>query len=122
MPYIPNADRVKLDPFLTGAGRNIDTKGELTYALTRLVLDYVDNQGKSYDAYSDVLGCLTATTHEVYRTEVAKYESAKQVLSGPVVRPFRESVQARRCPCGNGVDRCESGDCIGSEGTTDGGW
>lgn len=117
-PYIPLADRTKVDPFLEGLSRNVDTKGELTYALTMLVLGYVDKHGKSYDSYSDVLGCLTATTHEVYRTEVGKYESAKQIQNGPLLR----GAGSRRCPCGAGADRCENELCIGSEGTTDGGW
>ena len=85
-PYVPQQDRTKLDPFLAGLGRNIDTKGELTYALTLLVLGYVDKHGKSYDSYSDVLGCLTATQHELYRTECAKYEDTKRVENGPLKR------------------------------------
>lgn len=94
MPYIPQADRTKLDAFADGLSRNTETKGELTYVLTRLVLAYVAKHGKSYDSYSDVLGCLTATTHEVYRTEVAKYEEGKRRQNGDVC-------------CGLGCHSCE---------------
>jgi hypothetical protein len=110
-PYIAQEDRTKLDAFLEGLSRNVDSKGELTYALTMLALGYVDKHGKSYDSYSDVLGCLSATKMELYRTEVAKYEDTKRVSNGPLVRATGTRIVeehgealARLCNCDDPLD------------------
>ena len=79
MPYITPAARTAID-----GGAVPRTVGELTYALTCLIVEYVEVKGVRFDTFADVLAALNATAHEFYRRKVAPYEDGKIVENGDV--------------------------------------
>lgn len=80
MPYIEESVRVAID-----AGRlQPRNVGELTYAMTKLALAYVEQQGKCFTVCAEVMSALHATDLEFYRRLVAPYEDAKILENGDV--------------------------------------
>lgn len=61
-----------------------ENPGELTYAFYRISLEYIELRGKRFATFAEVLGALTATSHELYRRHVAPYEDAKREIEGDV--------------------------------------
>jgi hypothetical protein len=58
--------------------------GELNYAVTKIVCDYVSYVGLGYGAINDVLGALEGAKHEFYRRVAVPYEEAKRAQNGDV--------------------------------------
>jgi len=82
MPYIPDHKRRKqLDPMGTGVPRK---PGELNYAITALLREYVKLKGESYDAYNDCTGALVNALLEWYRRKPAPYEDTKIIENGDI--------------------------------------
>ncbi len=80
MPYIEPGLRPAID-----SGRMVPRNvGELTYAMTRLALNYVEQQGTSFTVFAAVLAALDATAREFYRRMVAPYEDTKIEENGDV--------------------------------------
>jgi hypothetical protein len=79
MPYITEPKRRNL-----ARGSVPHDPGELTYALTATVIDYVDRQGLSFQTISDVIGSLAQTADEFRRRIVHPYEAAKAASNGDV--------------------------------------
>lgn len=80
MPYIRQADRDQLD---NDAGV-AETAGELNYQITRLIIDYFENNGGRYQQINDVLGALEGAKLEFYRRVAAPYEDMKIEENGDV--------------------------------------
>lgn len=102
MPYIPATDRTKLDAFADGLARNCDNVGELTYALTRLVVAYLPAR-PSFKDYAECVAALEETKFDLHRSRIFGHESKKERENGPV--------------CDG---RCEG--CRGCADTTNRGW
>lgn len=83
MPYIDPADRGQ-DEALRKIARTLTDKGDLTWALSVLVDEWVCNYGPSFDVLGDALGSLDATSKEFYRRVVAPYEDTKIEVNGDV--------------------------------------
>jgi hypothetical protein len=79
MPYIKKEKRQKL-----AAGQKPSDPGELNYTITKLLLQYVQDKGKSYATFNDILGVLTAVGQEFYRRWIAPYEDQKKLEHGDV--------------------------------------
>ncbi len=79
MPYIEQDRRSELQE-----GNEPLTPGELSYAITRLLLAYVGTLGTKYQTYNDVLGALEGAKLEFYRRRVAPYEDWKAHVNGDV--------------------------------------
>lgn len=81
MPYIPVADRAF-------ARECPETPGELNYALTCVVLDYLDRQGAlTYEYINTCLGALEGAKAEFYRRVAVPYEDIKMAMHGDVYQP-----------------------------------
>ncbi len=80
MPYINKKLRA---PVMKAGASNV---GELTYALTRTVLDYLGKQPDPprFRDYAEALGALEATKLELYRRKIAVYEELKCAEEGDV--------------------------------------
>lgn len=80
MPYINKKLRT---PVMKAGASNV---GELTYALTRTVVDYLDRLSDQarYRDLAEVLGALEATKLELYRRRIAPYEDEKCAENGDV--------------------------------------
>ena len=74
MPYIKPDRRMAIT----------ETAGELNYALTTRILEYLDTQGESYQTYCEIAGVLSNIGDELYRRRVAAYEDRKIIENGDV--------------------------------------
>lgn len=84
MPYISKTDRSDLNQKLAYAGRSINNPGELNYLVTRIIDQYIYNNGKSYASINDVIGVLECAKLELYRRIAAPYEDIKLHDNGDV--------------------------------------
>ena len=73
MPYIDQTRR----------GAAPMTAGELNYAITRLILDYLGESPK-YADYNAVVGVLECVKLELYRRKIVPYEDGKMQENGDV--------------------------------------
>ena len=62
----------------------IQKPGELNYAITALVKDYLDDKGHSYTRYNEAIGVLECAKLELYRRLVSPYEDEKIKENGDV--------------------------------------
>ena len=82
MPYIDADARSRLD-----GGGSPRTPGELNYALTRLVDDYLaEKGGLRYRHLNEVVGVMECAKLELYRRLAAPYEDRKIEEAGDVYR------------------------------------
>ena len=85
MPYIKQKDRVKFaGPLHMLAVAGINTAGEFNYLVTKLMIQYLQQHGQSYQIYNDLMGALQGASLELYRRQVAEYEDKKIVENGDV--------------------------------------
>jgi hypothetical protein len=79
MPYIPKDRRESLadDP-------NMQTAGELNFALTCCIKAYLGRHGLSYQSINDVTGALVNAQAEFYRRVAVPYEHLKMSTNGDV--------------------------------------
>lgn len=78
MPYIPTEDRHRV--VMNGPS----SVGELNFAITRLLIDYVEAAGLSYTTLNDCVGACEAAKLEFYRRMVVPYEDKKIAANGDV--------------------------------------
>lgn len=82
MPYIEKDARERLD-----RGGPPKTAGELNYAITRIVDDYIIQLGGiRYTHLNEAIGALECAKLELYRRLAAPYEDKKIEESGDVYR------------------------------------
>ena len=74
MPYIPQDRR----------GRLPETAGELNYAFTWVINQYLGLKGDSYQTLNDIIGALEGAKLEFYRRVVVPYEEIKMQENGDV--------------------------------------
>jgi len=72
MPYITQEKRDRL-----AQGASPQDPGELNYALTKILLEYLQSKGTSYGTVNEIMGVLNCATHEFYRRWAAPYEDKK---------------------------------------------
>ena len=77
MPYIPENAR-------GSAAANPLNKAELTYALTKLIHNYVEYHGQNFNTMSDTLAAVECAKLEFYRTVVGPYEDRKRASNGSI--------------------------------------
>ena len=82
MPYITAEARARLDK-----GGTPEAAGELNYAITRLVDEYLMQKGGiRYAHLNEVMGALECAKLELYRRVAAPYEDKKLNETGDVYR------------------------------------
>jgi hypothetical protein len=80
MPYVKAEQRQRLD-----AGQGPADAGELNYAITRIIDDYLGRKGGvRYAHLNEVVGALECVKLELYRRVAAPYEDAKIAENGDV--------------------------------------
>ena len=89
MPYIKQEDRNKYEPELhkltDSILNNLPSKGELTYLLYVISLNYIKKHGKSYTNISSAISCLIDAAEELRRKELSPYEDQKIKENGDIV-------------------------------------
>lgn len=79
MPYITQTARDIIDD-----GGAVVTPGELNYAFTQVIKNYIGTRGKNYGVFNDIIGALEGAKQEFYRRVVAPYEDEKIKQNGDV--------------------------------------
>lgn len=80
MPYIKQEDRVRLEDL----EQSPKTAGELNYVFTTEALNYLHNNGTSYQTINDIIGALEGAKLEFYRRLAAPYEDKKIIENSDV--------------------------------------
>lgn len=81
MPYIDALDQGRIRPKVAELADEVNTVGELNYAITQLVLYHLQGRAR-YADYNAVMGVLECAKQEFYRRAVAAYEDTK-ILADP---------------------------------------
>ena len=85
MPYLAKSKRVLVHPAPRSIAMSPDpSPGELNYAITALVKDYLESRGTSYATINEVIGVLECAKLELYRRVAAPYENKKCAENGDV--------------------------------------
>jgi hypothetical protein len=91
MPYIKQGRRDAIELIRTGHidPREIKTVGELNYAITRLMVWFmVNNGGISYSNGAAARAAAYDASEELYRRIMADYEDQKKLENGDVYSPL----------------------------------
>lgn len=83
MPYIKQEKREQIGEPPFEFGREVENAGELNYAISRLVLNFLPDN-PSYSDYNTVVGVLESVKLEFYRRAVTPYENQKAHDNGDV--------------------------------------
>ncbi len=81
MPYIAKERRA-----LLAEGERPNTAGDLAYALTRVVDDFILERGISYHTFAEIVGALETVKLELTRRKISPYEDEKLLDNGDVYR------------------------------------
>lgn len=81
MPYIKQIYRSDLTPHIN---KDLETSGELNYAITKICKLYMWQHGKSYRTINDIIGVLECAKQEFYRRIAVPYEDNKIAENGDV--------------------------------------
>lgn len=89
MPYIRPEQRAPIDHWLHGASKFILNPGELNYAITKLVHEYLDGAQAPQDSphyrdFNEVVGVLECAKQELYRDVIGPYEDDAKARNGAV--------------------------------------
>ena len=84
MPYIKPEGRSYIDGHIFPLGGLINSPGELNYAITELVHDYIKHKKLCYSTVNEAAGVLNCVQAELYRTVIGPYEQKKMRENGPI--------------------------------------
>lgn len=90
MPYIQEADRMRLSPALSALSEEIRStppeklEGVLTYVFFQLLL-LTQRDNPTYADHAATMGVLECTKTEYYRRVVAPYEDSKITQNGDLL-------------------------------------
>ena len=85
MPYIKNGSRKVFDKYVEALQDIIESKGELNYVITRLVVGILIKEGINYNNLSDMCSVLNDVVSEVTRRLMIPYENIKIEKNGDLV-------------------------------------
>lgn len=85
MPYISKEARSRI--LKPAGGRFIhasspENAGELNFAFTTLIANYIQRKGLNYQIINDVIGALEGAKLELYRRQASPYEDIKMRENG----------------------------------------
>ena len=78
MPYIPKNERIEL----SNGVYLPTTPGHLNFMITRLLQDYLRENGLAYSTINTIVGALDCAKMEFYRRVAVPYEEKKRVENG----------------------------------------
>ena len=84
MPYIKQESRDFFDHYLNQINIQNFKKGDLTYCLYRLCINYMEGRTKNYENLSSTMSCLEDAKLEWYRKRIAPYEDEKIFENGDI--------------------------------------
>ena len=83
MPYIKKDDRIKFDE-IEEIAKKVKTGGELNYLFTILCKRFIEKHGEKYINYATCISALECAKLELYRRDIAHYETTKIMENGDV--------------------------------------
>lgn len=83
MPYITEHDREQIN----SGQQPPSTPGELNYAITCMLIKYLQANGTRYQTINDCLGALEGAKAEFYRRVAVPFEEYKRRTNGDVYPP-----------------------------------
>ena len=84
MPYIKKENRERIDPFVEELFDHLKTRGDMNYAITKLLHKYIKREGLRYRNLNDVIGIVECVKLELYRKVIANYENLKIEGNGDI--------------------------------------
>ena len=96
MPYIDKKDRKSVRTLELQDVYCYDP-GDLNFAITVLITNYINRHGEKYKHYNDIIGALECAKLEAYRRMVASYEDIKISQNGDI-EEMRRVFDARDFP------------------------
>lgn len=81
MPYIKKEDRLKFQHL---NNLEIQNSGELNYAITLLLKNYLESHENNYQTRNDIVGAVEGAKTEFIRRKVNGYEDLKIMQNGDV--------------------------------------
>ncbi len=85
MPYIIEKRREVLNPLIDKLLNELETDGEVNFAITRII-DGVYINRSSYSRFNSAMGVLECVKQEYYRRRIGNYEDSKIVQNGDVFK------------------------------------
>ncbi len=92
MPYIAKGRRDLL-PWSPNVAK---TEGDLNFQITSLLVEYIEQNGLSYERIGDVEGALQNASKEFARRVTAPYEDQAIARNGDVYGPILELLNANQ--------------------------
>jgi hypothetical protein len=84
MPYIKQENRLQFDKAAEEVANKAECAGDLNYAITVILHNYIKKKGLKYDTLNSVHGMLDCCNKELYRKITAPYEDSKAIENGDV--------------------------------------
>lgn len=84
MPYIPEEKREFIAPWMRNAIEQIESEGELNFAITKLIVEWTKKRKLRYATVNEVVGVLICAALEYYRRVGVPYEILKMIANGDV--------------------------------------
>ena len=84
MPYIDYKTKKEINKIQFNTSP-IGSCGELNYAIHKLLENYLDNNGLSYQSINDIEGALSCVKQEFYRRIAKPYEKKKLKENGDII-------------------------------------
>ncbi len=86
MPYIKQNDRSKFDSAAETIAKTAECAGDLNYAITIILHEYIKKKGLKYDTLNSVHGMMDACNKELYRRITGPYEDSCIARNGDANR------------------------------------
>lgn len=80
MPYIDQDRKHQIEEH----GGQPVSPGELNYCITKMLINYAERRGLSYQTINDIIGALEGAKMEFYRRVAAPYEAGKIKENGEI--------------------------------------
>lgn len=84
MPYIKPERRQKIFNCIFHAAENVGNAGDLNFAISSLLVEYLYHNGTQYKTINDILGALEGAKLEFYRRVAVPYEEQKIKENGDI--------------------------------------
>jgi hypothetical protein len=84
MPYIKLERREVFQARIEELAADCETDGEMNYAISRLIHEFMLHHGLCYATLNRAVGILECAKQEFVRQVVAPYEARKKAENGPV--------------------------------------
>jgi hypothetical protein len=94
MPYIKQENRAQFDESAKDIAKKATCAGDLNYAITIMLHEYIKKNGLKYDVLNSVHGMMHCCNEELYRRVTGPYEDSCMIRNGDANLLFDSIVAA----------------------------